>query len=300
MASGRAADREDPNNSKRRAARSLDRDPISELHQGQRSDAPHQRAGHMTAPDHFAETLLNILRRRGPSTYEFCTFHGGRTPRPFRPIVRRVCCVLMSPVPASAIGADLVELLAVPYRATAAYRDLLELGQSALPAVRRGMRHSSSDVRFHCCRFLDTFMSPDTLPDLISMLEDSDPRVRETTLHTLACDRCKEGSCRPEEAQVLPLAMRLLASDPNAHVRAMAIEVLGHFVHGNSSAVSALEAAAQSDENPAVRKKARWYAPGGPIYQRSLPKLAVVSADAKFSTAARARPAQVCGRRSPY
>jgi len=73
MASGRAADREDPSNSRRKAARSLDRDPISELHQGQRSHAPHQRAGHMTAPDHFAETLLNILRRRGPSTYEFCT-----------------------------------------------------------------------------------------------------------------------------------------------------------------------------------------------------------------------------------
>src|SRR5215471_3715124 len=72
MASGRAADREDPQNSKRRVARSLDRDPISELHQGQRSDAPHQRAGHMTAPDHSAEAKLNILRRRGPSTYELC------------------------------------------------------------------------------------------------------------------------------------------------------------------------------------------------------------------------------------
>ena len=32
--------------------------------------APHQRAGHMTAPDHFAKAELNILRRRGPSTYE--------------------------------------------------------------------------------------------------------------------------------------------------------------------------------------------------------------------------------------
>jgi hypothetical protein len=31
MASGRAADREDPKKSKRKAARSLDRDPISEL-----------------------------------------------------------------------------------------------------------------------------------------------------------------------------------------------------------------------------------------------------------------------------
>src|SRR5215469_5083872 len=72
MASGRAADREDPKKSKRKAARSLDRDPISELHQGQRSDAPHQRAGHMTAPDHFAEAQLNILRRQGPSTYDLC------------------------------------------------------------------------------------------------------------------------------------------------------------------------------------------------------------------------------------
>ena len=34
MASGRAADREDPCNSRRNSARSLDRDPISELHQG--------------------------------------------------------------------------------------------------------------------------------------------------------------------------------------------------------------------------------------------------------------------------
>ena len=58
MASGRAADREDPDNSKRNAARILDRDPISELHQGQRSHAPRQRAGHMTAPDHFAKTEL--------------------------------------------------------------------------------------------------------------------------------------------------------------------------------------------------------------------------------------------------
>src|SRR6516225_3558822 len=77
MASGRAADREDPKKSRRTAARSLDRDSISELHQGQRSDAPHQRAGNMTAPDHSAEAKLNILRRRGPSTYESCKGKGG-------------------------------------------------------------------------------------------------------------------------------------------------------------------------------------------------------------------------------
>ena len=67
MASGRAADREDPGNSRRNAARSLDRDPISELHQGQRSDAPHRRAGHMTAPDHIARTASKSLARGGRS-----------------------------------------------------------------------------------------------------------------------------------------------------------------------------------------------------------------------------------------
>ena len=54
MANGRAVDREDPDNSRRTAARSLDWDPIRELHQGPRSYAPHREAGHMTAPDHLA------------------------------------------------------------------------------------------------------------------------------------------------------------------------------------------------------------------------------------------------------
>ena len=57
-----------------RAARhnGLDWDPISELHKGQRSDAPHRRAGHMTAADHIAGNSLENPRPRGPSTYDFC------------------------------------------------------------------------------------------------------------------------------------------------------------------------------------------------------------------------------------
>ena len=39
MASGRAADWEDPSDSKRIVVRNIDRDPIRELHQGQRSCA---------------------------------------------------------------------------------------------------------------------------------------------------------------------------------------------------------------------------------------------------------------------
>jgi hypothetical protein len=66
MASGRAADREGPQNSRRNAARILDWDPIGELHQARRSHAPYRRAGHMTAPDHFAGITLKSLARGGP------------------------------------------------------------------------------------------------------------------------------------------------------------------------------------------------------------------------------------------
>jgi hypothetical protein len=65
MANGRAVDWEDPDKSRRIQARSLDRDPIRELHQGPRSDAPHREAGHMTAPDQVANKSLNTLAGGG-------------------------------------------------------------------------------------------------------------------------------------------------------------------------------------------------------------------------------------------
>ncbi|WP_271500151.1 HEAT repeat domain-containing protein [Bradyrhizobium sp. CCBAU 11357] len=149
----------------------------------------------------------------------------------------------------------IIEELAFPYKAPAAYRALLDLGRRALPAVRLGLRHDNPDIRLHCCRFLDRYLSPDTLSDLMGMLSDGDERVRCSALHTLACDRCKEGTCRPEEAEVLPKAMKLLARDPDAHVRAMALEVVGQFVHTNALAAAAISAAKEGDENPTVRKK---------------------------------------------
>jgi hypothetical protein len=167
----------------------------------------------------------------------------------------------------------MIEALAVPHRATRAYRELLDLGVSAMLSVRTGLRHENADVRFHCCRFLDRYLSPETLPDLLGMLNDGDKRVRCSALHTLACDRCKEGDCRPEEGQVLPGAMRILVSDPDAHVRAMAIEVVGQFVHTNDLARAAISSASRDDLSSTVRKKAGWYVPGGPIHSRTKPRL---------------------------
>lgn len=166
----------------------------------------------------------------------------------------------------------LIAELAVPHRAKYALRALLKAGLDALPAVRRGLRHANADVRFHCCQYLDRFLEPEALADLVTMLDDPDHRVRASTLHTLACDRCKEGDCRPEEAAVLPRALALLAGDPDPHVRAHAIGLAGQWAHTNPDAEAALVTAMRTDPSPAVRKKAGWLVPGGPIHRRTVPK----------------------------
>src|SRR6516162_8355629 len=166
----------------------------------------------------------------------------------------------------------LVDKLAIPHHARGAHRALLRSGLDALPAIREGLRHVSADVRFWCCQFLDHFLVPEVMDDLVSMLRDPDSRVRCSALHTLSCDRCKEGACRPEEAKVLPRAIALVVGDPDPHVRAHAIGLVGRWVHTNADIEALLCSAMKSDPSPAVRKKASWLVPGGTIYQRTAPK----------------------------
>ena len=92
--------------------------------------------------------------------------------------------------------------------------------------------------------------------DLIAMPDDPDSRVRCSALHTLSCDRCKEGSCRAEEAKVLPRVITLVAGDPDPRVRAHAIGLVGGWVHTDIDIESLLSNAMKSDPSPAVRKKA--------------------------------------------
>lgn len=167
---------------------------------------------------------------------------------------------------------ELLEQLAIKHHAKAAYRKLFEMGFEVVPLAREGLHHENASVRYYCCSLLDHFLAPEALEDLISMVDDPDPEVRVMALHTLACDRCKEGDCRPAEAKVLPKALHILNDDADAHVRAMAVEVVGQYVHTNLVAEQALSEATKKDANPTVRKKAGWYAPGGPIYTRTAPR----------------------------
>lgn len=169
----------------------------------------------------------------------------------------------------------LIDDLAAPHRASPAFKRLMARGQAALPAILEGLAHTSADARYHCCRLLDHLLTPDALGPLMGMLDDPDARVRWSALHSLTCDRCKEGMCLPTDGPLLAAAMRLLATDPSAHVRAHAIGAVGRSMHDDPAALAAIEAAAASDPSPAVRKKARWHAPGGPIYRRTARRAAV-------------------------
>jgi hypothetical protein len=162
--------------------------------------------------------------------------------------------------------------LAVPHRFKDALRRLMAAGMATTPALRRGLRHDDPDVRVGCCIVLDHFMDEAAVPELIENLAHENPRVRGWALHALACDRCKEGACRPGEDDVIPIAIRMLLTDESRGVRKTAVGMLTPAVHKREDVRRALEHARDHDPDRLVRKVAGWAAPGGPIFRRLTPK----------------------------
>jgi len=165
-----------------------------------------------------------------------------------------------------------VEDLAIKHRAKHSLRCLMAAGSLATPALLEGLRHPEPAVRIGCCQVLDHYLDPAALPELINNLNHEHEMVRAWAMHALACDRCKEGTCRPGEDEVLPIAAQMLMQDKSRWVRQMAAGVLGPSVHRHPDVLRALEYAREHDPHPVVRKIAGWYTPGGPIYKRLTPK----------------------------
>jgi hypothetical protein len=165
-----------------------------------------------------------------------------------------------------------VEDLAVTHRAKHALRCLMTAGSLATAALREGLRHPEPAVRIGCCMVLDHYLDPAAVPELIENLHHENETVRAWAMHALACDRCKEGVCRPGENQSLPIAAQMLIKDESRRVRQMAAGVLGPSAHRHPDVLRALEYARDHDPHPVVRKIAGWYTPGGPIYKRLAPK----------------------------
>lgn len=160
----------------------------------------------------------------------------------------------------------LVEHLGVAHRAREARRALLAAGAAATPAVRRGLGHHDPAVVVGCCDVLDASLDEDALPELFACLGHDDPQVRARALHALACDACKQGACRPGEGRLIRAAVRA-TTDPVAAVRVAAVQALGPASRRSADALAALERCAQADAHPPVRKIARWFLPGGPVYE---------------------------------
>jgi HEAT repeats len=163
---------------------------------------------------------------------------------------------------------SLVEKLALKQHAPVALQALMAAGPAATTAVRRGLRHDEPMVRVRCCMVLDHHLDEAAVPELLANLEHPEGRVRAWALHALACDRCKEGECRPGEEESVPIALRMLTDDRSRKVRTMAAQLLGPAAHRREDVARALEEARERDPHPVVRTVAGWYAPGGAVYRR--------------------------------
>ena len=167
---------------------------------------------------------------------------------------------------------SLVASLGVKHRSKEARRRLMLAGPRATSELRRGLKDVDPDVRVGCCIVLDHHLDEDAVPELIDNLSHVHPEVRAWSLHALACDRCKEGACRPEEKRIIPLVIHILQTDPIRKVREMAVGLLGPAVLRSDVAREALCRAHAEDPSPVVRKIAGWYVPGGPRYERLKPR----------------------------
>jgi HEAT repeat protein len=162
----------------------------------------------------------------------------------------------------------LVERLAEKRHAQAALRELMAAVPAASPALRRGLRHDEPLVRMRCCMVLDHYLDEAALPGLFENLSHPEGRVRAWALHALSCDQCKEGECRLDEDETVPVALRMLREDRSRKVRTMAAHLAGVAVHRREDVVRALKEARERDPHPVVREVAGWYLPGGPIHRR--------------------------------
>lgn len=163
--------------------------------------------------------------------------------------------------------------LTVPHRQKRAYWTLRLMGDAARPAVEEGLFSDDPEMRVQCTLLIDRLADDESFELMLLLLEDPDPRVRQHALHALACDRCKaDDVCALPREDLIPTAARLLSTDPSAHVRAIALEVLARWVHDDARARAAIERAAAVDASPAVRKKATWYLPGGRHFERTRPR----------------------------
>jgi HEAT repeat protein len=101
--------------------------------------------------------------------------------------------------------------------------ELRALGSAALPAVRDGLQRGHCQVRRWCTIYLDHDGGALSLAHVIPLLDDPKSNVRMWAVHTLACDRCRNGE---NPIDVTPLLIERVERDESIRVRRMATVML--------------------------------------------------------------------------
>jgi HEAT repeat protein len=124
---------------------------------------------------------------------------------------------------------ELVARLGIKSERDAAWRQLLKIGLPARDAVLEGLRHANWEIRRWCAIWLDHYADAESLHALVPLLHDPKSKVRMFALHSLACDRCKDGE---NPIDVVPLLIERIQQDESIRVRRHAVTMLG-FQHAH-------------------------------------------------------------------
>jgi HEAT repeat protein len=154
------------------------------------------------------------------------------------------------------------------------------LPAAALEDIQLGaVHHPDPHMRRWCLFLLDHFANDESMAIFATALLDDVPIVRDSALHGLTCEPCKDGELCVTDT--VPHVIRILEADPEANLRIKAIGTLMWLSGRDPRAREALKIAARKDPDGLVRKCARdavdgHFVPPKKRYERSQRRHAAV------------------------
>jgi len=145
---------------------------------------------------------------------------------------------------------ELVDQLATSADRLKILEQIAALGADALPAVRGGLGHGHWQVRRWCAIYLDHHADAPSLHSLVPLMRDPKSKVRLWAVHSLSCDRCKQGE---NPIDVVPLLIERIEVDESIRVRRLATASLAYLSVPDVRAVPVLQALLRHESDKKLR-----------------------------------------------
>lgn len=131
-------------------------------------------------------------------------------------------------------------------------------GESAKPALLRGLKHPAWRVRHGCLRVLDhTIIDDPTRDAVFKALKDPHRKVRRAAMHALGCEVCKpEGYCGIEGVDLEAVWLEIARNDRSSTIRALATGALRWQFSRAERVEETLRDILANDDNAEVRRRA--------------------------------------------